>query len=63
MSTTVWECGCYVNPLLIFFSAAMSTKPLSPRELRVWHAFLLMGEDVLGSGRAGHLAGYRTVRP
>jgi DNA-binding MarR family transcriptional regulator len=48
MSTTVWECGCYVNPLLIFFSAAMSTKPLSPRELRVWHAFLLMGEDVLG---------------
>jgi DNA-binding MarR family transcriptional regulator len=29
-------------------SAAMSTKLLSPRELRVWHAFLLMGEDVLG---------------
>lgn len=28
-------------------SAAMSTKELSPRELRVWHAFLLMGEDVL----------------
>ena len=26
----------------------MSTKELSPRELRVWHAFLLMGEDVLG---------------
>lgn len=26
----------------------MSTKALSPRELRVWHAFLLMGEDVLG---------------
>ena len=25
----------------------MSTKELSPRELRVWHAFLLMGEDVL----------------
>jgi DNA-binding MarR family transcriptional regulator len=25
----------------------MTTKPLSPRELRVWHAFLLMGEDVL----------------
>jgi DNA-binding MarR family transcriptional regulator len=23
-------------------------KPLSPQELRVWHAFLLMGEDVLG---------------
>jgi DNA-binding MarR family transcriptional regulator len=29
-------------------SAAMSTNLLSPRELRVWHAFLLMGEDVLG---------------
>lgn len=26
----------------------MSTKLLSPHELRVWHAFLLMGEDVLG---------------
>jgi len=26
----------------------MSTKLLSPRELRVWHAFKLMGEDVLG---------------
>ena len=26
----------------------MSTKGLSPGELRVWHAFLLMGEDVLG---------------
>jgi len=29
-------------------SAAMSTRLLSPHELRVWHAFLLMGEDVLG---------------
>jgi DNA-binding MarR family transcriptional regulator len=29
-------------------SAVMSTELLSPRELRVWHAFLLMGEDVLG---------------
>jgi DNA-binding MarR family transcriptional regulator len=28
-------------------TAAMSTKGLSPHELRVWHAFLLMGEDVL----------------
>jgi DNA-binding MarR family transcriptional regulator len=26
----------------------MATKSLSPRELRVWHAFLSMGEDVLG---------------
>jgi DNA-binding MarR family transcriptional regulator len=25
----------------------MSNKPLSPRELRVWHAFKLMGEDVM----------------
>jgi DNA-binding MarR family transcriptional regulator len=25
----------------------MSTKPLSPHELRVWHAFRLMGEDVM----------------
>jgi DNA-binding MarR family transcriptional regulator len=25
----------------------MSAKPLSPRELRIWHAFLSMGEDVL----------------
>jgi DNA-binding MarR family transcriptional regulator len=25
----------------------MTTKPLSPRELRVWHAFRLMHEDVL----------------
>jgi DNA-binding MarR family transcriptional regulator len=28
--------------------ARMSSKLLSPHELRVWHAFLLMGEDVLG---------------
>lgn len=26
----------------------MSTKPLSPHELRAWHAFKLMGEDVMG---------------
>jgi DNA-binding MarR family transcriptional regulator len=25
----------------------MSTKPLSPHEFRVWHAFRLMGEDVM----------------
>ena len=25
----------------------MATKPLSPHELRVWHAFRLMNEDVL----------------
>jgi DNA-binding MarR family transcriptional regulator len=26
----------------------MATKPLSPHELRIWHAFLIMGEEVLG---------------
>jgi hypothetical protein len=26
----------------------MTMKPLSPQELRVWHAFRLMHEDVLG---------------
>jgi DNA-binding MarR family transcriptional regulator len=26
----------------------MTIKPLSPHELRVWHAFMFMGEDVLG---------------
>ncbi len=25
----------------------MTAKPLSPRELRIWHAFLVMNEDVL----------------
>ena len=25
----------------------MTGRPLSPRELRIWHAFLYMGEDVL----------------
>jgi DNA-binding MarR family transcriptional regulator len=25
----------------------MTAKPLSPRELRIWHAFFSMGEDVL----------------
>jgi len=30
----------------------MANKPLSPRELRIWHAFKLMGEDVMeGVGR------------
>ena len=26
---------------------AMTAKPLSPRELRIWYAFLSIGEDVL----------------
>ena len=34
--------------MLDMLAPAMSTRLLSPRELRVWHAFLLMGEDVLG---------------
>lgn len=34
--------------MVAMLSAAMSTRLLSPHELRVWHAFLLMGEDVLG---------------
>src|SRR5260370_23052304 len=50
--------GCHVNQtiarrlicqlVVAMLSAAMSTRLLSPHELRVWHAFLLMGEDVLG---------------
>jgi DNA-binding MarR family transcriptional regulator len=35
------------QPWVVMLWAAMSTKGLSPHELRVWHAFLLMGEDVL----------------
>src|SRR5580692_5223873 len=26
----------------------MAPRPLSPQELRIWHAFMFMGEDVLG---------------
>lgn len=29
-------------------AAIMTVKPLSPQEVRVWHAFRLMHEDVLG---------------
>ena len=36
-----------MSTLSWYASAAMSAKGLSPYELRVWHAFLLMGEDVL----------------
>ncbi len=39
--------GCRVNLHLITFLLTMSIKPLSPQELRVWHAFKLMGEDVM----------------
>jgi DNA-binding MarR family transcriptional regulator len=34
--------------MVAMLAAAMSTRLLSPHELRVWHAFLLMEEDVLG---------------
>jgi DNA-binding MarR family transcriptional regulator len=34
--------------MVAILAATMSTRLLSPHELRVWHAFLLMGEDVLG---------------
>jgi DNA-binding MarR family transcriptional regulator len=36
----------------------MTAKPLSPRELRIWYAFLSMGEDVLE--RVGHDIGQAT---
>lgn len=36
------------QPVVAMLSPAMSSKLLSPRELRVWHAFQGMGEDVLG---------------
>src|SRR5258708_2345200 len=39
--------GCRVNLSLIPFLLTMSIKPLTPHELRVWHAFRLMGEDVM----------------
>src|SRR5260370_4131567 len=50
--------GCHVNKtiarrlicqlVVAMLSAAMSTRVVCADELRVWHAFLLMGEDVLG---------------
>lgn len=33
---------------MVAMLSAMSTRLLSSHEVRVWHAFLLMGEDVLG---------------
>src|SRR5271166_3939799 len=50
--------GCHVNhdkrgrlpcqPSIDTLATAMTPKPLSSRELRVWHAFQFMYEDVLG---------------
>ena len=36
------------QPWLDTLAREMAIKPLSPQELRVWHAFRLMHEDVLG---------------
>lgn len=47
MSTSLRLSSCHVNLLVDMLSGAMSIPPLSPRELRIWHAFLFMGEDVL----------------
>jgi DNA-binding MarR family transcriptional regulator len=46
-SATLDEIGCYVNLKLIGLAKDMAIKQLSPQELRVWHAFRLMHEDVL----------------
>ena len=35
------------QPIDAMLESTMATKPLSPQELRVWHAFRLMNEDVL----------------
>lgn len=35
------------QPFDAMLESTMATKPLSPHELRVWHAFRLMNEDVL----------------
>jgi hypothetical protein len=48
ISTTVNAESCHVNLKIDTLATDMTIKPLSPHELRVWHAFMLMGEDVLG---------------
>jgi DNA-binding MarR family transcriptional regulator len=48
MSTTVCVLWLSCQPKIDTLVIDMAAKPLSPRELRVWHAFLFMGEDVLG---------------
>jgi DNA-binding MarR family transcriptional regulator len=39
--------SCHVNHKLDMLKTMTTTKPLSPRELRIWYAFRSMGEDVL----------------
>jgi DNA-binding MarR family transcriptional regulator len=46
-TTRVVRGGCYVNQLFVIVVMTMQNERLSPHELRVWHAFKLMGEDVL----------------
>jgi DNA-binding MarR family transcriptional regulator len=47
MSTTINSECCHVNQKIDTLHI-VTAKPLSPREFRVWHAFRLMHEDVLG---------------
>ena len=46
-STTVSVHGCHVNLMAGRLTTKMTTRPLSPRELRIWYAFVSMSEDVL----------------
>lgn len=45
-STTLENYWLSCQPLAARLST-MAVKPLSPREFRIWHAFVAMGEDVL----------------
>ena len=47
ISTTVNTYRLSCQPGIDTLGTDMTTKPLSPQELRVWHAFRLMHEDVL----------------
>jgi len=48
MSTNLNQSKLSRQPWLDTLATDMTIKPLSPQELRVWHAFRLMHEDVLG---------------
>jgi DNA-binding MarR family transcriptional regulator len=48
MSTIPKPGALSCQPKIDTLSNGVATKSLSPRELRVWHAFRLMHEDVLG---------------
>jgi DNA-binding MarR family transcriptional regulator len=47
MSTTIEATWLSCQPLIGSLVVSMSTKPLSPQELRVWHAFKIMSDEVL----------------